>query len=183
MSLKRADLSRVSLRLASLVRTDLRRARLAGAILDGADLSGADLSGANLSGTVLAQADLTAASLGGADFRGAFFGKTILHRADLRGADLSRAVFWYTQVANVRLDQVIRLDTVTHAGPSSIGVDTLFLSKGQIPDSFLRGAGVPDSLIAYLPSLVGTPGVSFYSCFLSHSSKDRRFCDRLYADL
>jgi len=74
------------------------------------------------------------------------------------------------------------LDTVIHLGPSAIGIDTIYRSKGNIPEVFLRGAGVPDSFIEYMASLVGKP-IQFYSCFISHSSKDERFCGRLYADL
>jgi len=56
------------------------------------------------------------------------------------------------------------------------------LSKGKIPESFLRGCGVPDVLIQYLPSLIGaTEPIQFYSCFISHSSKDEEFCTRLHS--
>jgi hypothetical protein len=37
-------------------------------------------------------------------------------------------------------------------------------------------------LIEYLPSLLSQP-FQFYSCFISYSTKDRDFADRLYADL
>jgi hypothetical protein len=63
--------------------------------------------------------------------------------------------------------------------PSSLGVDTIYKSKGGIPESFLRGAGVPDDLIKFLPSRVG-PG-KFYSCFISYSHKDEEFCTRLHS--
>jgi hypothetical protein len=67
-----------------------------------------------------------------------------------------------------------------HDGPSTIGVDTLYMSKGKIPEAFLRGCGVPDELIAYLPSLLGAQQpIQFYSCFISHSHKDEEFCKRL----
>ena len=47
---------------------------------------------------------------------------------------------------------------------------------------FLRGVGLPDNLIDYLPSLLNQP-IQFYSCFISYSSKDQKFADRLHADL
>ena len=47
---------------------------------------------------------------------------------------------------------------------------------------FLRGVGLPDNLIDYLPSLLNQP-IQFYSCFISYSSKDQEFADRLHADL
>ena len=41
---------------------------------------------------------------------------------------------------------------------------------------------MPDEFIAYIGSMVGRP-IEFYSCFLSYSTKDQEFADRLYADL
>ena len=35
--------------------------------------------------------------------------------------------------------------------------------------AFLRGVGLPDNLIDYLPSLLNQP-IQFYSCFISYSS-------------
>jgi hypothetical protein len=48
--------------------------------------------------------------------------------------------------------------------------------------AFLRGCGLPDALIDYLPSLLNEP-FQFYSCFISYASKDHAFAERLYADL
>ncbi len=47
---------------------------------------------------------------------------------------------------------------------------------------FLRGAGVPETFITYARSLVGQAN-ELYSCFISHSSKDVEFAERLLADL
>jgi len=44
-----------------------------------------------------------------------------------------------------------------HFSPSTIGVDTLYISKGKIPEVFLRGCGVPERMIAFIASLVGQP--------------------------
>jgi hypothetical protein len=41
---------------------------------------------------------------------------------------------------------------------------------------------LPDTLIEYLPSLLNE-AIQFYSCFISYSTKDQEFADRLYADL
>ena len=46
----------------------------------------------------------------------------------------------------------------------------------------MRGCGLPDKLIDYLPSLLGE-AIQFYSCFISYSTKDQDFAHRLYADL
>ena len=51
-----------------------------------------------------------------------------------------------------------------HYGPSTIGIDTIYKSKGNIPEVFLRGRGVPEDFIVYMRSLVGR-AIDFYSCF------------------
>lgn len=82
----------------------------------------------------------------------------------------------------VDLRDVVGLDTVVHYGPSSLGLDTIELSQGQIPDIFLRGCGVSDRLIEYLPSLT-TQAIQYYSTFISYSSTDEALAKRLHADL
>jgi hypothetical protein len=42
--------------------------------------------------------------------------------------------------------------------------------------------GVPDEFITYVGSLVRRP-IEYYSCFISYSSKDQDFAERLHADL
>jgi hypothetical protein len=71
------------------------------------------------------------------------------------------------------------LDTVEHKGPSTIGLDTIYRSKGRIPEVFLRGAGVPDIFIQYAASLTGT-AFEYYSCFISYSHADKPFARRLH---
>ena len=51
--------------------------------------------------------------------------------------------------------------------------------KGRIPEIFLRGVGLPDEWITYIPSLVGD-GIQFFSCFISYSSSDKPFAVRLH---
>ncbi len=73
------------------------------------------------------------------------------------------------------------MDSCVHASPSTIDHRTLAKS-GKLPLEFLRGCGLPDALIDYLPSLLGD-ALQFYSCFISYSSKDQDFAERLHADL
>src|SRR5262249_1809496 len=64
-------------------------------------------------------------------------------------------------------------DTVQHRGPSAIGIDTLYMSHGLIPEAFLRGCGVPDAHIKNLSLLLGAmQPIQFYRYFISYSSKD-----------
>src|SRR5271157_5414528 len=140
--------------------------------LNGADLFAADLSGANLRET-----NLRAAILSGADLRWAN-----LRNADLNRADFTGAAAWWTEFADVDLSVAKGLETIQHGGPSSIGIDTIYKSRGKIPEVFLRGCGVPDEFIAYIGSMVGRP-IEFYSCFISYSTRDQEFAERLHADL
>jgi hypothetical protein len=43
-------------------------------------------------------------------------------------------------------------------------------------------ARVPDEFITYMKSLVANP-IEFYSCFISYSTKDQEFAERLHGDL
>jgi hypothetical protein len=47
---------------------------------------------------------------------------------------------------------------------------------------YLRGVGLPDRLIEYLPAIL-EQAIQHYSCFISYSSKDDAFARRLHADL
>src|SRR5207248_1714069 len=84
--------------------------------------------------------------------------------------------------ADVDLSTVQDINDVEHVGPSFVGIETIYRSRGKIPVQFLRGAGVPDNFIEYMSSLVGT-SFEFYSCFISYSSKDQKFANRVFADL
>ena len=55
-------------------------------------------------------------------------------------------------------------------------------SEGDIPETFLRGAGLTDTFIAYVRSLTQN-SIEYYTCFISYSSQDQAFAERLYADL
>src|SRR5439155_1880967 len=76
------------------------------------------------------------------------------------------------------------LETVHHYGPSTIGIDTIYHSQGNIPEAFLKGAGVQENFLTNMRALVESMSpIDFYSCFISYSSKDQEFAERLYADL
>ena len=168
----RADLSGADLPGADLRGADLTVADLSWAHSSAADFRKADLSGANLSWADLSAADLREASLSGANLSG----------SDLSGANLGKAQIMSTTFADNDLSDVKGLETVSHNGPSTIGIDTIYRSHGNIPLVFLRGAGVPDNFIEYMGSLTGK-ALEFYSCFISYSTKDQEFADRLHADL
>jgi len=163
-------------------RADLRGADLAGVNFVGADLGWADLREANLTGAQLRGALLAGADLRGAGLRVADLRAAYLAGADLSGADLEMATAMNTAFDDNDLSEVKGLETIRHLGPSTIGIDTIYKSKGNIPEVFLRGCGVPEDFIVYMKSLVGK-AIEFYSCFISYSSKDDDFAKRLHADL
>src|SRR5271166_3048566 len=177
-----ADLHKALLPRANLSCANLGGANLQTAVLSGADLSRAELSRANLSWADLSRANLSRAHLTGANLSRTHLGGANLGTAVLSGADFSMASFIETVLANVDLRVATGLETAKHYGPSTIGIDTIYKSKGKIPEVFLRGCGVPDNFIEYMHSLAGQ-AFEFYSCFISYSTKDQDFADRLYADL
>jgi hypothetical protein len=182
VNLSRSDLDEATLILANLSDAKLNHTNLAIASLSGADLTGADLFAATLQGAVLAGtnffgADLTEVILADALLFGANLSQAKLDSADVTNATFDLAIFGNSDISSLK-----GLETVKHAGPSVIGIDTIYRSNGRIPESFLRGCGVPDDFIIYMKSLAANP-IEFYSCFISYSTKDQAFADRLYADL
>ena len=160
-------------------------AKLYGANIGAADLSAADLSEANLgrisggpprggprgrtSAWRTSQGDLARRTSAGRTSRGGLAGR------------IYKARLFETVLGDVDLSAVIGLETCRHYGPSTIDHRTLQRS-GRLPLAFLRGVGLPDLLIEYLPSLLNQP-IEMYSCFISYSSKDQDFAGRLHADL
>jgi len=121
------------------------------------------------------------ADLGEANLRGAELIDVDLSYANLTGADLSEAQFAETMLVSADLSDAIGLETCQHFGPSGLDHRTVEAS-GKLPDLFLRGCGLPDSLIEYFPSLLNQ-AISFYSCFISYSHADKTFARRLHDQL
>lgn len=164
--------------------------RLVPADLSDADFRGADLSdanfifqiltGARFDGATLNRTILNHARLQGTNFYGATLRGTEFIGADLDGADFSKANLTYVALIDVDLERVKGLSSVEHKGPSYVGIDTIYRSKGRIPENFLRGCGIPEGFITDMHSLVDAEGgIQFYSCFISYSSKDDEFVRRL----
>ena len=165
-------LSRAKLTMANLCGANLMWGILTNAEFVGADLSEAELSNANLTGANLSDANFTGADLSGANFSG----------ANLEGTDFTSAHIAFTNFADVDLSAARGLETVIPEGPSSVGIETIYKSRGKIHDEFLRRCGVPDDFITFIGSIVGRP-IEFYSCFISYSAEDQKFAERLWADL
>src|SRR6266511_620323 len=194
--LRDADLSNAHLRDADLSNADLNHAKLIGANLVSADLSnanlnhvslisakliGADLSNANVNNVSLIYADLSSGHLNNGHLSNADLSDADLRRAHLSGTNFHEAIIETTTFATTKLSTAHNLETVRHYGPSSIDTHTLVHSEGKIPEVFLRGCGVPESMIEYLPSLLGAmQPIQFYSCFISYSTQNDDFARRLH---
>ena len=96
------------------------------------------------------------------------------------------------------LSQTTGLQDVIHNGPSTIGTNTLVLSKGKIPEVFLRGCGLSDWEIQvsklYDPDLSNeeindiqykmydlraTQALQISPLFISYSHADGSFVDKI----
>jgi hypothetical protein len=179
--LRKADLGGTDLRLAALSQADLIWADLRGANLGGAILTGADLRTANLGNANLSKANLGWTNLSGANLSGANLSGANLSGANLGGARFNEAQLDETIFGDTNLRDARGLDACIHLGPSILDHRTLAKS-GRLPLAFVRGCGLPDKLIEYLPSLLNEP-IQFYSCFISYSTEDQPFAERLHADL
>jgi uncharacterized protein YjbI with pentapeptide repeats len=177
-----ANLSKADLFLATLNHANLSYVNLSNGRLGNTNLYGIDLSNAKLIKASFSRAYLSNANLQNADLSGAILSAANISRSNLEGVNLTNAVLELTVFGSVDLSVVKGLDAVNHSRPSSIGIDTIYSSKGMIPEVFLSGAGVPHSFIEYARSLVVQP-FDFYSCFISYSSKDLDFAECLYSDL
>jgi uncharacterized protein YjbI with pentapeptide repeats len=167
----------LNLWLSNLNNVDFADAELGGATLVNSEANqtvfrGADLAGCDFWGVELDHADLTNSILYDTDFT----------ETTLLGADFTNSVMYGTIFAGVDLSEAKGLDTVRHEGPNRIDLDTIHLSNGKIPEAFMRGSGAPESIITYMESLVVEP-IGYYSCFISYSSKDQTFANRLHTTL
>jgi uncharacterized protein YjbI with pentapeptide repeats len=184
--------------------TDMTDATFTGARMHGCSIFAGSLFRTNFKGAELGDLALKNLFLQQVSFRSAICRSISFEGTPLEDVDFTCAVLATTSftniprctgtfhrasmIQNVWSDTDLRgarhLETVAHRGPSTIGIDTLYKSRGDIPDQFLRACGVPDEVLQnLLPTLRSGSPIQFYSCFISYSSKDQSFADRLYPDL
>jgi uncharacterized protein YjbI with pentapeptide repeats len=203
-----ANLRGASLSLTNLGNADLRYANLVAADLTQANLSEAFLLSADLLDAYVNRANLVGAYLGGASFRGVDLDTTDLSATDLDGVDfvranLNRAIFTRARFRETifgfnDLSQAIDLEGAIHTSPSILGIETIFKSKGRIPEVFLRGCGLSDADIEYaklsnpdlstedidkilykLHDLRVAQSIQISPLFISYSHTDSAFVDKL----
>lgn len=180
-----ADMRGANCESSNFTSARLQHAKLDNSRFNSADLDEADLTGASLTFAELSLASFIGANLTNADLTGADLTNALLYNANLYSTVLTNTVLenvglWATLFNSTDLSTVKGLLSVKHWGPSSIDIDTLFLSGGHIPEKFLVDAGVPDDFVTYVPSLFVQP-IQFYSCFISYSHLDEDFAGKLYS--
>ena len=160
----------------NLMDADLRETILHGTNLSESNLVRCNLRSSDLSYSSLIKADLLQADLTGVDLRGCNLSGAYLDGANFTGASFGRTIF-----GDINLSLVQGLVTARNLSPSSIGIDTIYHSKGNIPEVFLRGCGIPEDFIIHMHSLIeGAQPIQFYSCFISYSHADKPFARRLH---
>ena len=198
----------IILKSANLRKVNFRRTDLNGVVFSGSDLREADLSMANLSGAYLMSANFEKARFTGARLYAASLNEASLKGANLRAADLSsarlidtdfsNAIAGHTSFSDNDLSVAKGLDTVQHEAPSTIGIDTIYKSKGEIPESFLRGCGLSDwqiesaklhqpelsneeitGILYRIHDLRAHQAIQISPVFISYSHADNPFVDRM----
>ncbi len=154
---ERANLRFANLRACSLSHTNFRRA----------DLHGTDFSMAKLRESNLQEANLVEANLSS---------------AEMVGADLSHARLGATILVGVRLVETRGFEQCQHLAGSFVDHRTVDRSE-FLPDDFLRGCGLSDSLIKHLRESGHDHQHVFYSCFVSYSHEDKAFARRIHDNL
>jgi hypothetical protein len=187
-----ANLSEANLRNADLRQTNLQGANMTGSNLRGTKLNSANLTQANISRANINSSELNKANLHGADLSGADLRNASLKDANLigvnftganlEGADFTNAIIGETLFGNVDLSMVKGLESLVHLGPSTVGIDTIYKSRGRVPVQFLKHAGVPGHLIDYIEMFVDR-NKKHSSCLISYSEKNKEFALKLYEDL
>ena len=200
--LRKARLQSINLRGANLYSADFSEADLVEAELGRADLTGSSLRAShlhksNLIGTCLKSVDLSYADLEGADLR-----EVDLKYTSLIGCNFQKTIIGSTTFGSLDLSMAFGLDDVIHSNPSIISVDTFAISKGKIPEVFLRGCGLSDVDIEYaklsglnlsneginkilykIYDLRATQALQISPLFISYSHGDSIFVDKLESQL
>lgn len=180
------DLEGANLGLTDLRVTKISECNLSSAIFSNASMTHTTFNNVQLVGTDLSKLNIVYNTFGHCDLEKAILTTSIrnthFYGADLKDTDFSFAYMSANSFSNVDLSPAKGLETIKHHSSSTIGIDTLYKSAGKIPVEFLRGCGVPEDFIIFIPSLIGAKeAIQFYSCFISYSSKDEEFAQRLFS--
>ena len=172
-----ADLDRAVLSEANLTGAILVNANLSRVNLSGADLTDADLTGASLSGASVVRANMTNAKCTDSDFY-----QTQFWSVNLTGTDMTGSLFGYSIFQDCDMSGIIGLDQVRHDCPSTVGLDSVFQSHGQIPEAFLLGAGLPEAALSFLDP-AKSDSTSLREVYIACIDEDEAIATKLRDDL
>jgi len=146
--------------------------------------------------------NLTSANLERAKLDGTLLFDVDFNRVNLFETQFMEARIGLIALGSVDLSTVVGIERIRHYYPSSLGIDTIKKSRGNIPEVFLRGCGLSDLEIEFtklaapgldpeqvtditykIHQLYLGGGIQYYSCFISYNSKDEEFAKRLHDDL
>jgi uncharacterized protein YjbI with pentapeptide repeats len=182
--IQRTDFSRADMSEANFRTARGPYARFCGAEISKCDFSLSGLINADFTNSDAHGADFSVASLTNANLTGARLTSAIFNESYLTDTDFTNAEVGMTLFCRVNLSNAIGLETINHERPSTLGLDTIVLSEGRLPEQFLRGCGIPDSISIQIPSLIrALEPIQFYPCFISYSHEDKQFARKLCLSL
>lgn len=135
----------------------------------------------NFIGTDIYNSEFNTGNIKSASFQNSELLENTFKDFGLHDIDYNNATIGNLSLINVSILNPNHLEKVIHRFASYIDANSLLESSQVLPPVFLRGMGIQEQLIEYLPSLAGK-AIDFYSCFISYS-KDQNFADRIYSDL
>jgi uncharacterized protein YjbI with pentapeptide repeats len=164
-----SEFDTVSFESANLRNIDAKRT-----VFEHCNFKQADLTRANFFNAQCTYCDFSSARL-----HDAFLVRTLFRHCKMDGADFRSAEFGETDFINISLSRARGLGTAKHETPSNIDLATL---RQSLPLVFLRGIGLSEEIVS-AQSMFGADASAYHSCFISFSTKDHRFAEKLYADL
>lgn len=176
-NLSKTNLFNARLCSSKLFSSNLNNAGLSYTILDSVDLREAKLTNTDLCEMVLRNSDMSNADLSNAIAYGVVFKRLIVKDARFSNTSMGWSTF-----SDVDFSTAKDIETIRHDGPSSIGIESLYLLEGDFPSNFFHQAGIPNSIIKTMLSL-SVDNFDYYSCFISYSQNDIKFAQKLYKDL
>lgn len=152
---------------------------LSGCRLDGSNFQGVSLKNASFTSSVMIDADFSRADLTNADLEQTFLSGTNFSGTLLKGVNFKQAEMGRTLFVDTDLSECRGLDATLHLTSSEISFSTLIKSGFKVSEQFMRSCGVSIGLIEDLRRGKRF-GTTYSTCFLSYSSQDRDFAQKIY---
>lgn len=184
-----SDFSRTRFVDSNFRNTNARNCKFISSFLEKIKLEKSQWDNVNFLGSKILKSNFWLSHFDKCIFVGAKFDRVNLCEAQLVQNDFENAEFSECEIGPTKLFEnnfynVSGLDQFYHRSTSSIDVRTVMNPNFELPNTFLRGIGIPNVLLDYLPSLKASNNpLQFYSCFISYSHQDEEFARKLYSRL